>query len=104
MREKRQTGQGKLRRETRRTQGDEKKEEGIRRTAIKRGVRERKKDSAVDEAGLTRNRKGKEFFEVQCSNLSFVPVIVQHLPQLISVKLPSSFSPTINKETSILIS
>lgn len=71
--------------------GDEKKEQGIRRAAIKRGRRERKKDSVVDEAGLTQNRKGKGFFEVQCSNLSLVPVIVQHLPQLISVKTPSPF-------------
>lgn len=58
----------------------------------------------MDETGLTRNRKGNEFFEVQCSNLSFVPVIVQHLPQFISVKLPSSLIPTINKDTSLLIS
>ena len=71
--------------------GDEKKEQGIRRAAIKRGRRERKKDSVVDEAELTQNRKGKGFFEVQCSNLSLVPVIVQHLPQLISVKTPSPF-------------
>lgn len=87
-RERRQTGTGGAEEGDKENTGDEKKDQGIRQAAIKRGRRERKKDSAVDEAGLTQNRKGKEFFEVQCSNLSFVPIIVQHLPQLISVKLP----------------
>lgn len=49
--------------------------------------------------GSHRIAKGKEFFllllllffEVRRSNLSFVPVIVQHLPQLISVKVPPFF-------------
>lgn len=89
------------------------KNKGFGEQQLREGRRERKKDSAVDEAGLTQNRKGKGFFEVQCSNLSLVPVIVQHLPQLISVKTPLPFSshshppsltPTINKETSLLIS
>lgn len=35
--------------------GDEKKEQAIRQAAIKRGRRERKKDSVVDETGLTQN-------------------------------------------------
>jgi len=66
---RRQTGHGEPRRETSRTQGDEKKEQGIQQAAIKSRRRERKKDSEVDEAGLTQNRKRKEFFEVPCSNL-----------------------------------
>lgn len=47
--------------------------------------------------------KGGFFFEVQCSNLSLVYVIVQHLPQLISIKLLPSLTPSINKEISVLI-
>ncbi len=61
--------------------------------------------------GSHRIERGKGFFEVQCSNLSLVPVIVQHLPQLISVKLPPFFPPfpssltlTINKGASLIIS
>lgn len=50
--EGRQTG----RRERRRTQGDKKTEQGIQQAAIKMGKKKkRKKDSAVDERGLTQN-------------------------------------------------
>lgn len=50
--EGRQTG----RRERRRTQGDKKTEQGIQQAAIKTGKKKkRKKDSAVDERGLTQN-------------------------------------------------
>lgn len=41
--------------------GDEKKEQGIWQAAIKRGRRERKKDSVVDETGLT-ELKGERVF------------------------------------------
>lgn len=42
-------------RERRRTRGDKKKEQGIRRAAIKRGKKKRKNRSAVNEIGLVQN-------------------------------------------------
>lgn len=57
---KTQGGRQTRRRERRRTQGDEKKEQGIWRAAIKRRKKIRKK--VVDETGLAQNWKGKEFF------------------------------------------
>lgn len=40
---------------------------------------------------------------MQCSNLSLLSLIVQHLPELISVKVPLSLPLSITKETSQLI-
>lgn len=65
MKERRQTGDiGSWVGRQGNTGGDEKKEQGTRQAAIKRGRRERNKGSAVDEAQLSQNRKGKGFFEV----------------------------------------